>query len=332
MKNYIRKILSLFTEGPISAPTAQQFYRWLLNSDNESEKDEVLQELWEEAIVKGANIDVDKSFEQWKQNNGIIPAQSQKPKNKKKRIMWLWQTAAAVLLLVSVSLGYLLNKVERTEADLVQQFIPTAQMRTFLLPDGTQVQMNSNSTLLYPKQFTQKNRSVYLVGEANFKVKPDKKHPFIVKTDDYQVTALGTEFNVSAYPANQEISTTLISGCVLIEYNNLSEKTHLHPNEQLVYNKTSHLCALNHPDMQDATAWQRGELVFRQMTLQEIINVLERKYSYQFVYSRHSLKNERYSFRFKDQAPLAEVMDVIVDVVGNLTFKIHDDKCEIIQE
>ena len=45
--------------------------------------------------------------------------------------------------------------------------------------------------LLYPEKFTGETRSVYLIGEANFKVKPDKKHPFIVKANDYQVTALG---------------------------------------------------------------------------------------------------------------------------------------------
>lgn len=192
-----------------------------------------------------------------------------------------------------------------------------------------QVQLNSKSTLLYPKQFTGKERCVYLVGEANFKVKPDKKHPFIVKSDDFQVTALGTEFNVSAYPENQEISTALLSGSVLVEWGNLTQRTVLQPDEQLTYDKENRQFRVVHPDMADVTAWQRGELVFNEMTVEDIIRVLERKYNYTFVYSLNQLKKDRLSFRFKDKAPLAEVMDIIVDVAGNLKFKIEGDKCYI---
>ena len=56
--------------------------------------------------------------------------------------------------------------------------------------------LNSKSTLFYPESFNGKTRSVYLIGEGYFKVRPDKEHPFIVKGADFQVTALGTEFNV----------------------------------------------------------------------------------------------------------------------------------------
>ena len=92
-------------------------------------------------------------------------------------------------------------------------------MRSLTLPDGTKVQLNSKSTRLYPQEVTGDSRSVFLLGEANFKVKPDKKRPFIVKSNDLQITALGTEFNVSAYPESQEIATTLISGSIRVDYN-----------------------------------------------------------------------------------------------------------------
>ena len=49
----------------------------------------------------------------------------------------------------------------------------------------------------------------------------DKKHPFIVKANDYQVSALGTEFNVNAYPENSELMATLLEGSVKVEFNNL---------------------------------------------------------------------------------------------------------------
>ena len=89
-------------------------------------------------------------------------------------------------------------------------------MRSLTLPDGTKVQLNSQSTLLYPQEFTGKDRSVFLIGEANFKVKPDKKHPFIVKSNDFQVTALETASSVPPHPETPIEAATLIREIVLV--------------------------------------------------------------------------------------------------------------------
>lgn len=306
MKNYFKQIIKLFTENEYPESTQQEFYQWLVDEEHAPEKEEALQELWEKALRT-----------------------SRAPKIRRIRPIRIWQ-AAAIFFLIAASSLYLSDIYKTTEDNLLQQYIPTAEMQSFTLPDGTQVQLNSQSTLLYPKKFTGKNRSVFLIGEANFKVRPDKKHPFIVKSNDFQVTALGTEFNVAAYPEHTIAAATLISGSVLVEYNNLKSRIILKPNEQLAYNKKTHEDQLSMPDMQEITAWQRGELIFREMTVQDIIRVLERKYPYTFEYKLKSLKTDRYSFRFKDGAPLSEVMDVIVSVVGQMEYQIKENKCYLI--
>lgn len=150
---------------------------------------------------------------------------------------------------------------DKPQKDLVECFIPTAEIRELTLPDGTRVMLNSRSTLLYPEQFAGKTRSVYLIGEANFQVKPDEKHPFIVKANDFQITALGTEFNVNAYPENNELIATLLEGSVKVEFNNLISNVILKPSEQITYNKQTRKRSLQSPRIEDVTAWQRGELV-----------------------------------------------------------------------
>ncbi|MCQ5209085.1 FecR domain-containing protein, partial [Bacteroides thetaiotaomicron] len=77
------------------------------------------------------------------------------------------------------------------QKDFVECFKPTAEIRELTLPDGTPVMLISRSTLLYPQQFAGKTRSEYLIGEANLQVKPDEKQPFIVKANDFKITALG---------------------------------------------------------------------------------------------------------------------------------------------
>ena len=328
MKNYFQKIITLFTGNDYPESTQQDFYKWQVDEEHTVEKDEALQKLWDDAHKRGTAADMQESYELLKKNAGIPSV----PRKRTIRPIHIWQAVAAVLFIVAASSVYLSTIGKDTEANLIQQYIPTAEIRTLTLPDGTQVQLNSQSTLLYPQNFTGKDRSVFLIGEANFKVKPDKKHPFIVKSNDFQVTALGTEFNVSAYPENPVLAATLISGSVLVEYNDLKSQVILKPNEQLAYNKDTRRHCLDNPDMKEVTAWQRGELVFREMSVKDIITVLERKYPYTFEYQLKNLKEDKYSFRFKDRAPLSEVMDIIVSVVGQMDYKIKEDHCYLISK
>lgn len=323
MKNYFQKIVELFTGSDLPKSAQDEFYGWLVDEEHASEKDKALQELWTQAHTKP-------SEETWQALDRMRKSTGVSPIHRKTRPIRIWQSVAAVLLILSASSIYIAFQSSKMESDLIQQYIPTAEVQTLTLPDGTQVQLNSQSTLLYPQTFTGRTRSVFLMGEANFKVTHDPNHPFIVKSNDFQVTALGTEFNVSAYPESPVVMATLISGSVCVEYNNLKSNTILHPNEQLAYNRSTRTDSLSQPDMNDVTAWQRGELVIREMALKDIITILERKYPYTFVYSLGHLKTDNFSFRFKDKASLSEVMDIIINVVGHMRYKIEEDKCYLI--
>jgi transmembrane sensor len=122
---------------------------------------------------------------------------------------------------------------------------------------------------------------------------------------------------------------TLLEGSVKVEFNNLLSNIILKPNEQLVYDKHTKAHNLRMPEIDDVTAWQRGELVFSNMYLEDIFTSLERKFPYAFVYSLHSLKKNTYSFRFSKQANLEEVMKIISQVVGNVNYVIKGNKCYV---
>lgn len=324
MKNYIQQLVELFGHNSYSAGTQKKVQQWLADEDHVDEKNEALRELWKQAGEQKVPDGMQQSIQRMRQNLGM-----QSITSRRNYQLLIWRAAAIFLLAVSSVSIYLMLEKERPEKDLVECYIPTAEIRELTLPDGTNVMLNSKSILLYPEKFTGETRSVYLIGEANFKVKPDKKHPFIVKANDYQVTALGTEFNVNAYPENSELMATLLEGSVKVEFNNLLSNIILKPNEQLVYDKHTNAHNLRMPEIDDVTAWQRGELVFSNMYLEDIFTSLERKFPYAFVYSLHSLKKNTYSFRFSKQANLEEVMKIISQVVGNVNYVIKGNKCYV---
>ena len=68
-------------------------------------------------------------------------------------------------------------------------------------------------------------------GEAYFIVSKNKEKPFIVQTNRYDIKVLGTEFNVTAYPADKEWETSLLNGCVKITDRGGVEKMLLRPND-----------------------------------------------------------------------------------------------------
>ncbi len=324
MKNYIQQLIELFGHNNYSADTQKKVQQWLADEEHVDEKNEALRELWKQAEGQRIPDGMQQSIQRMRQNLEIQFVTSHRNYQ-----LLIWRVAAIFLLAVSSVSIYLMLEKERPEKDLVECYIPTAEIHELTLPDGTHVMLNSKSTLLYPEQFTGETRSVYLIGEANFKVKPDKKHPFIVKANDYQVTALGTEFNVNAYPESNELVATLLEGCVKVEFNNLMSNVILKPSEQLIYNKQTKEHNLRLPEISDVTAWQRGELVFSNMHLEDIFTNLERKFPYAFVYSLHSMKKNTYSFRFRNQATLEEVMEIISQVVGDVNYVIKGNKCYV---
>lgn len=333
MNGYAKKIISLFVGHRFSKKTTARFYDWLTDGNHSEEKEEALRELFDKTLLQAEEPDLDRALAEWRLRSGIpytgIRSGILSTHIRRRLPRWLWPSAASVLLLLSLSLGAALLRMAKDEPDLVQAHMPYSQIKSLTLPDGTEVRLNSGSTLLYPEKFGRKGRSVFLIGEAGFKVQPDAKRPFVVKTDGFQVTALGTEFDVSAYPDDKAVSAVLLEGSVLVEFDNLSKSRILRPGEQLVFNKDDRGLQLKVPDIEDVTAWKRGELVFRQMTISDIITVLERRFDVTFVYKLRDFSTDRYSFRFREDASLEEVMEVITDVTGILKFRIEDDKCRI---
>ena len=119
-------------------------------------------------------------------------------------------------------------------------YVPFGKRTKIVLADNSVIWLNSGSKFIYPAQFEDEKREVYLEGEAVFEVAENKEKPFYVLTNDVEFKVLGTLFNVSAYPNDDFTSTALESGAVELNYKKSffsSETINIKPGTVAVFNK-----------------------------------------------------------------------------------------------
>lgn len=90
---------------------------------------------------------------------------------------------------------------------------------------------------MYPKTFLEDRRDIYIEGETYLEVEKDQSRPFFVHTKDFDVSVLGTKFNVSAYKEDLQKSVVLVEGSVEVGSDN--NKYKLIPKEGFFYAKNS---------------------------------------------------------------------------------------------
>ena len=326
---YIKRVIEVSAKGRYPRSTERCVAGWLTRDEDASEKERVLSELWDEAMVEEPGFDdADCAYNRWVGKNAVGPTR----RGRRRRSGWMyyiWQGVAASLLIALGAAGVMIGSRSPVSGTLVQVNSLPGEIRTFTLSDGTEVMLNGRSSIVYPDRFTGGSREVVLIGEADFKVAKDARHPFIVKSGDVSVTALGTEFNVSAYPHHDRVVSTLIEGKVQVVCGTDSMQFILEPNEQLVYDKRTQTAAVTHPPIDDIMAWQRGEIVFVNATLPVILKDLETVCSYKFHYNDTELPDDRYTFRFYKDMSLREMMDVISGVAGEICASVDGESCTI---
>lgn len=326
MKSYIQRVIELFSASSFSRYTTFLVQKWLVGEKTAADadaKEEALRTLWDHTDASMSSSETAQALRLVYQKAGFV----------RKDSVWmnirLWYRYAAViaLLFASVLVTYYLTGTENPDTVMKEHFTAAGTLGTLVLPDGTTVQTNSETILLYPECFGEV-RHVYLIGEADFKVCKDPDKPFVVHASGLSVTALGTEFNISSYPDQEHVVATLIKGSVQVECDNHSSDTYvLNPGEQVVHSRQTRLSVLQSADLTDVTAWQKGQLVFRGATMVEILRTLERRFGVKFQYASDCFNDDRYNFHFRTQSRLDMILDVIQVVVGGFDYRIEGNVC-----
>lgn len=221
-----------------------------------------------------------------------------------------YELAKIAAILIIFWGGTKLFETNTTEESIVTYqtlYVPAGQRAELILPDSTRVWLNAHSKLIYPVSFGKGNRQVELNGEAYFDVVHNEKQPFIVKTRQMDIQVLGTEFNVTSYSSDFEVS--LLRGCIELSSPNLSSTYRMKEKEHIKL-KNNKLIINNITDY-DYFRWKEGLICFNNESVATIIEKLKLYYDINIETHNKKFLNSRYSGKFRTKDGIEQVLKVL---------------------
>jgi transmembrane sensor len=238
----------------------------------------------------------------------------------------LFRSIAAVIfiaLFITAAI-YLSNTSGKTTWSEI--IAPRGQKSKVILEDGTVAWLNSGTTIKYSSSYNKKSREVELTGEAYFDVADNIRLPFVVSASGLTVSALGTHFDVMAYPEDETLTVTLVEGKVQINTPD-NKKVDLLPNQKAIYNKSDNNLIVEKVDPVFSISWKDNVLKFDNESLPDILTHLERWYDVKFYYPQGVLNSQRFTLTIKTES-LREVLELI-RISTPIKFKIDVDSVYI---
>lgn len=189
------------------------------------------------------------------------------------------------------------------------------------LPDGSNVWLNSSSSIRYPTAFSGTSRAVQVTGEAYFEITHNAEQPFLVNLEEIQIKVLGTHFNVNAYGDEPSKRTTLLQGSVSIS--NGGAASILKPGQQAQISKSGEMKLLNEVDVEEVVAWKNGYFSFSKADLPTVMRQLARWYDVDVTYEG-SVPDRAFGGKISREADISEVLRILRET--RVHFRIEDKK------
>jgi ferric-dicitrate binding protein FerR (iron transport regulator) len=237
---------------------------------------------------------------------------------KRKSQPWRYLAAASVLLFVLIGTGIYFNNqpLEKNTIASTENIIEntTSKIKYVILPDSSKVELSPNSKISYGNNFAL-NRKIQIDGEAYFKVKKDKQHPFQVFCNETTTTVLGTSFIVKE-AENEQITVELFEGSVQMNVKGQDQKWILKPGEKFTYGN------------QTASVTEFSRFVdFENEKLTNLSKYIEENYGYKVILPSEYL-NQKITIRINKKEDLKTIVQLISEMY-NLNFEINEDLKQI---
>jgi transmembrane sensor len=317
-----KELLEKYLNNCCTTQEVEEVIQWMKQQSFFTESRELGRKDWQQFKEKGSLVSdekLDTLLDKIHHKLNIEEILTIQPKNNK---LYQWVSKAAAVLLIPVLAflfytisenGKLTNQVATISVDSLEVIAPVGSRTVVELSDGSVVHLNYDSRMKYPQNFSGENRGVVLTGEGYFEVAHNPDKPFVVSTGLIKVKAVGTTFNVNAYPENNHVATTLVEGKVLLEKQLTNEKSlelgAMKPGQHVVYNTRTNKVTSGAGDLDKYIAWKDGKLVFENESIEQVAQMLSRMFNVD-IQVDNEVKKYKYTVTFVDE-PLFQILELL---------------------
>lgn len=303
---------------------------WSAVSEEEKEEDWDVASAWKEAEKRMRFYDEPKASEPKAKKRRVDSKIYTMHSNQKSMMKMTLYSAAVLIIGLMTGLLFYISDWQNLEQNnglneaVVQKVFENERGEKSIihLEDGSQIHLNSASQLIIDPKFNNKDRTVYLEGEAYFKVKSDSL-PFNVISSGTVIEILGTAFNVRSYKS-EPYSVIVSEGVVAVIAEDELDKS-----AGEILRRGNMLTRINgnfqvdeNVDIGYHLAWTEQRLSFRDSPLSDVARTLERWYNIDIQFEDSELKEFRVTASFENE-PMYEVLRTL-DRSLNISHEIED--------
>jgi transmembrane sensor len=321
----IDHLISLYLSNRASESQKQELEQWINASEANREVFEHIKKIWSEPAEVKVDSNINKKRDAiWAAGTG--EKRIKKPPASVVDISYLSKIAATFLIvLMSSWIVYQLtipNKFFKAAVisdaiAIIKKENPAGQKSMHILPDGTQVWLNAESTLTYPEIFSDTLRLVKMTGEAFFEVAHNKDRPFIVEASGTRTQALGTAFNINAYSEDERVKVALLEGKVRVQDLSKAQTSILSPGEELFVSNDGADFTIHHFNYEKTFGWKKGIFVFDGVDFETFRTMVEKWYGVKVEVKGAPQKSWALRARYENES----LRSVLRDISFNKDFK-----------
>ncbi len=315
------KIIEKVFKGLDNTEEERMLSEWLDSAEGRKDFESVCQNRW-----LNSNSDIDETIKN-AVLKGIESEIGINITNRRQIFFISLRRIAAVLLFLIMSCAatywYANHRTfNNLETERYVTTVSRGQKAKINLPDGSEVWLNSGAKFYYTGNYDNKDRRVYLEGEAYFKVAKNEDKPFTVQCNGMSVKALGTAFTVKGLKDDPNVVTSLLQGKVEVTAD--EQKEILLPNEQITFNRENgRLKKGKFTDDREVIAWMHNTLYFKNTSLKEIAQDIERMYGTPIIFDKEEIGDITFSGSITNTS-MNNILN-IVSMTYPIDYKIKED-------
>jgi len=274
---------------------------------------ELLHKLWQKGDIELHDFDSDKAWKNIKAKSNRKVAKTVPIYRNVRRL-----AAVAAILIISAIITYFLIDPLGPPDMIVRENSMDRPVHVELA-DGSVVWLNKSAVLSYPEVFTGNFREVSLKGKAYFEITKDRAFPFVIRTNNSEITVLGTSFNINS---NQSITeVTVLSGVVEVQSRMSEEKVVVSENYTAVVKNGSLIrYETRNPNY---LAWQTGVFEFNNASIIEVVRDLNTYYSNQLEIDTTLTYDCSFTAKFEKEK-LEDILEILQTTCDVSVKKVND--------